>query len=367
MNRIPFLDMARLTAPYAEELKEACARVIDSGRFLHGPETEAFEAELAASCGAEHCVAVSNGLDALRLTLRAWVRLNRLKPGDEVLVSANTYIASVLAITDAGLVPVPVEPDEQTMNIDPEKAEQAVTPRTRALMEVHLYGTPSLHSRLKETADRHRLLIIEDNAQAIGASEQGVNTGAMGDAAAFSFYPTKNIGALGDAGAVTASDPELVRTIRALANYGSDYRYHNIYRGFNCRMDEMQAAMLRVKLRHLAEETRHRRETAETYDSLISNPSVRKPEIIPGMVQVWHQYVVRVPRRDEFRDFLLKEGVQTDIHYATPPHLQPCYPALANGPLPLTERMASEVVSLPIATLSPQEAARVAKLINLFE
>lgn len=364
--KYPFLDMKRLTAPYAEELKQACARVIDSGRFLHGPETEAFEAELARSCGAAHCVAVSNGLDALRLALRAWVLMGRLAPGDEVLVAANTYIASVLAITDACLTPVLLEPDELTMNLDPERAEAAITPRTRAIMEVHLYGTPARHSRLRPLAEAHDLLVIEDNAQAIGAAEGGLVTGGMGDAAAFSFYPTKNIGALGDAGAVTTSDPSLADTVRALANYGSDRRYHNIYQGFNCRMDEMQAAMLRVKLRHLDGESARRQAVAEAYDSALRNPQVRKPVIISDMRQVWHQYVVRCPRRDALREHLLAHGVQTDIHYATPPHLQPCYAALAHTPLPLTEQMADEVLSLPVASVTPDEAREIADIINIF-
>lgn len=367
MRVYPFIDMERLTAPYAEELREACGRVIASGWYLRGPETEALEKELAAMCGARHCVAVSNGLDALRLTLRAWIATGRMKEGDEVIVSANTYIASVLAITDAGLRPVLAEPDERTMNLDPGRAEEAVTPRTRAIMETHLYGTPARHAELREVAERHGLLIIEDNAQAIGAAQGGLRTGGMGDAAAFSFYPTKNIGALGDAGAVTTSDAETAHAVRALANYGSERRYHNIYRGFNCRMDEIQAAMLRVKLRHLDEETARRQATARVYGETIHNPRIRKPEIIDGAKQVWHQYVVRCSRRDELREWLGSQGVQTDIHYATPPHRQPCYADLEHGPLPLTQRMASEVLSLPIATTREAEAREIANIINNFD
>lgn len=367
MREYPFLDMKRLTAPYAEELREACGRVIASGRYLRGPETAALEEELAAMCGARHCVAVSNGLDALRLTLRAWTATGRMTEGDEVIVSANTYIASVLAITDAGLRPVPAEPDERTMNLDPGRAEEAVTPRTRAIMETHLYGTPARHAELREVAERHGLLMIEDNAQAIGATEGTLATGGMGDAAAFSFYPTKNIGALGDAGAVTSFEEDTARAVRALANYGAERRYHNIYRGFNCRMDEMQAAMLRVKLRHLDEETARRQATARMYSETIHNPQVRTPETIEGTTQVWHQYVVRCSRRDELREWLGRHGVQTDIHYATPPHLQPCYAGLEHGPLPLTERLASEVLSLPIATTGESEAWEIANIINKFD
>lgn len=368
MTKYPFLDMKRLTAPYATELKEACSAVIDSGRFLHGPQTRAFEDEICAMHSVEHCVAVSNGLDALRLILRGWVLTGRLCPGDEVLVAANTYVASVLAITDAGLTPVLVEPESLTMNMDPQAAEAAITSRTRAIMEVHLYGTPCRHIQLAELARRHGLLIMEDNAQAIGAAIGGQMTGTLGDAAAFSFYPTKNVGALGDAGAVLTPHADLADAVRALANYGSDTRYHNIYQGFNCRMDEIQAAMLRVKLRHLDAETRRRQQVARVYSEKISNPEVKTPAMLPECRQVWHQYVVRTPRREELRRFLEERGVQTDIHYATPPHRQPCYAGqLSDLHLPLTERLAEEVVSLPIATVSPEQAAEIAKIINTFK
>ena len=365
-NPLPFLDLRASTSPLREELIEAVAGVIDSGRFLHGPATAAFEKELAESCSGRYAVAVSNGLDALRLTLRAWVQMGLMKWGDEVLVAANTYIASVLAITDAGLTPVLIEPDEQSFNIDPGRIEGAITPRTRAIMEVHLYGLSCRHSEIREIARRHNLLIIEDNAQAIGATEQGVRTGAMGDAAAFSFYPTKNIGALGDAGAVTTDSEELAETVKALANYGSDRRYHNIYQGFNCRMDELQAAMLREKLRHLDEETAARNEAAAAYTAHIENPLVKLPEVPQGRTHVWHQYVVRVEERERFRKFLADRGVPTDIHYAVPPHLQPCYAGAFPGPYPLTERLANEVVSLPIANLSPSLAKDISLIINQF-
>lgn len=361
-----FVDLRAASRPLREELLKACARVIDSGRFLHGPETQALERELAASCGASHAVAVSNGLDALRLTLRAWIKMGLAKPGDEVIVAANTYVASVLAITDAGLTPVLVEPDPATFNLDPERIEEAISPRTRVIMEVHLYGLPCAHGRIAEIAGRHGLLTIEDNAQAIGASESGHVTGSLGDAAAFSFYPTKNIGALGDAGAVTTSCKELADTVRALANYGSDRRYHNIYEGFNCRMDEMQAAMLRVKLRHLEEESLRRDAAARAYSSGISREDVVTPAVPTGMRHVWHQYVVRVNERDRFRSYLEAHGVPTDIHYAVPPHLQPCYRGRFPGRFPVTERLADEVVSLPIAGVSPDTAREIADIINNF-
>lgn len=369
MKEYPFLDMRRLTAPYAEEMGEACSRVIASGRFLHGPETEAFERELAESCGTAHCVATSNGLDALRLCLRAWVETGRMRPGDEVIVAANTYVASVLAITDTGLVPVLVEPDEETMNIDPERAESAIGPRTRAIMEVHLYGTPARHSLLRETAARHGLLIIEDNAQAIGATTaDGLRvTGSLGDAAAFSFYPTKNIGALGDAGAVTTGDADLAAAVRAIANYGSDRRYHNIYAGLNSRLDPVQAAVLKVKLPHLEEENALRRRNAAVYDREISNPAITKPLFADDLSSVWHQYVVRTDNRDLFRQYLSENGVESDVLYPTAPFDQPCYAGRYNTDCPIARRIAETVVSLPVSRCTtPGDASEIAAIINAY-
>lgn len=371
-TKYPFLDLGPVNAPYMDEMSAAMERVVRSGRYIGGIETEQFEQNLRHLTGAGYAVGVSNGLDALRIILRGYIELGEMAPGDEVIVPANTYIASVLAISDNGLTPVLAEPDLLTSNLDTTRIESLITTRTRAIMPVHLYGRVCFDERLKALARRHSLLIIEDNAQAIGAVSPapgitgGTVTGNLGHAAAFSFYPTKNIGALGDAGAVTTSDPSLADTVRALANYGSDRRYHNIYQGFNCRMDEMQAAMLRVKLRHLDGESARRQAVAEAYDSALRNHQVRKPMIIGDMRQVWHQYVVRCPRRDALREHLLAHGVQTDIHYATPPHLQPCYAALAHTPLPLTERMADEVLSLPVASVTPDEAREIADIINIF-
>lgn len=364
MREYAFLDLAAVTAPLAEELKEAAVRVIDSGRYLRGEECEAFERELAALCGAKYCVAVSNGLDALRLIFRAYMELGRISRGDEVIVASNTYIASTLSITDTGLKAVAVEPEEETFNIDPKKIEEAITPATRAILEVHLYGTPCRHAEIQEIADRHGLLVIEDNAQGIGGMIGNRMTGNLGDAAAFSFYPTKNIGALGDAGAVTTSDCELAKAIRAIANYGSDRRYHNVYQGLNCRMDELQAAFLRVKLRHIEEETKRRNRVAEVYYKNIDNGKIIKPEFIGGMTQVWHQYVVRCEDRDGFRKYLADNGVQTDVHYAVPPHKQPCYVGVFHGCYPITERLADEVVSLPIAGISTDDAMEISNIIN---
>lgn len=370
--KYPFLSLKQANSPYEDELKQAAVSVIDSGWYLHGKHTELLEQEIASLCQARHCIAVSNGLDALRLILRAYIELGRLNHGDKVIVPGNTFVASVLAISDNGLVPVLCDPDPVTMNLDSNCVERLITPEVKAIMPVHLYGTPCWDEKLKDLATQHNLLVIEDNAQAIGAQAcvDGLNgthtTGALGHAAGISFYPTKNLGALGDAGAVTTCDDDLARTVRALASYGSDRRYHNIYCGFNCRIDEIQAAMLRVKLRHLNEENARRDAIAQTYNEAITHAGVITPARFDGMKQVWHQYVIRVVTgRDDFRTRLEQLGVGTDIHYATPPHCQPCYAGLEHGPLPVTEQLASEVVSLPIAhPITEDDARAIAAIIN---
>ena len=373
MKQYPFLDLALANGPYMDELKAAACEVIERGRYLHSTQTEQFEEEIAALCEARHCVSVSNGLDALRLILRAYKEMGIMRDGDEVIVPANTYVASVLAISDNGLVPVLCDPREDTMNLDSSLLESLITPRTRAIMPVHLYGTPCWDTALMQAARDHGLRIIEDNAQAIGAKSNiaGLNgtfiTGGLGDAAGISFYPTKNLGALGDGGAVVTNDDALATTVRALANYGSDRRYHNIYPGYNCRLDEIQAAMLRVKLRYLEKENETRAAVARAYHDAIDNPRVKAPVIFEELKQIWHQYVVRVENRDAFRAHLADNGVGTDIHYATPPHWQPCYHQLAHGLLPVTERLAGEVVSLPIAhPITPDDARTIASIINRF-
>lgn len=367
--QVPFLDLSRVNAPFMDEIRRAADRVVLSGRYVGGPECEAFEQNLARITGTDFCVGTSNGLDALRLIFRAYMEMGRLQPGDEVIVPANTYIASMLAVTDCGLNLVLVEPDAATFNLDTSRLEDALTPRTRAVLTVHLYGRVCYDEALADFVRRHNLILVEDNAQAIGAISalDGRRTGALGDAAAFSFYPTKNIGALGDAGAVTTSDPELGATVRALANYGSDRRYHNIYKGVNCRLDPIQAAVLNVKLPYLDEISEARRQAALRYSKLIHNPAVLLPEGEKDD-HVWHQYVVRVPDRERFRKFLAEGGVATDVHYATPPHRQPCYPELADLSLPVTEMLAAQVVSLPIsAVISDEEIAAVANTINDFK
>ena len=373
MKEYPFLDLAISNAPYMDELKAAACEVIERGRYLHSTQTELLEQEIAQLCQTKHCVTVSNGLDALRLILRAYKEMGRLIDGDEVIVPANTYIASVLAISDNGLKPVLCEPDECTMNLDSKMLEGLITSHTRAIMPVHLYGTPCWDSTLMQTARDHNLIIIEDNAQAIGALSgiAGLNgtfvTGGLGDCAGISFYPTKNLGALGDGGAVVTNDDTLAATVRALANYGSDRRYHNIYKGLNCRLDEIQAAMLRVKLRYLDRENNTRAAVAQAYNDTIQHPDVTTPSINSELKQTWHQYVLRVKNRDAFRAYLSSNGVGTDIHYATPPHLQPCYQNLEHVALPVTERLADEVVSLPIAhPITPDDAREIAAIINRF-
>lgn len=372
--RYPFLDLADANAPYMDEMAEAAARVIRSGRYIGGTENEAFERYLAEMTGTRYAVGVSNGLDALRLILRAYVELGVLSRGDEVIVPANTYIASVLAITDAGLTPALVDADISTMNIDTSLIETAVTPRTRAIVTVHLYGRVAWDEKIAETARKYNLKVIEDCAQSIGARATvpglngGLHAGGLGDAGAFSFYPTKNIGAIGDAGAVTTDDERLAATVRALANYGSDRRYHNIYCGFNCRLDPIQAAMLMVKLPHTADENADRFARALAYSRTIWHPQIITPILTQSVTDnVWHQYVIRVTggRRDEMKNRLADAGVATDIHYATPPHMQPCYATLRHGSLPVTELLASEILSLPIGPgTSVKDAAEIGEIIN---
>ena len=373
MKKYPFLDLALSNEPLIDELKAAACDVIESGRYLHGAQTMMLEEEIAQLCQVRHCVGVSNGLDALRLILRAYKEMGFMHDGDEVIVQANTYVASVLAISDNGLKPVLCDIREDTMNMDSSLLEGLITPRTRAIMPVHLYGTPCWDNELMRVAREHGLRIIEDNAQAIGAESNtaGLNgtfiTGGLGDAAGISFYPTKNLGALGDGGAVVTNDDTLAATVRALANYGSDRRYHNIYMGYNCRLDEIQAAMLRVKLRNLQHENSTRDAVAQAYRDSINNPCVKAPCTFKDIKQTWHQYVVRVEGRDSFRAYLDEHGIGTDIHYAVPPHKQPCYMGLEHAPLPVTERLADEIVSLPIAhPITPDDARAIAEVINRY-
>ncbi len=373
MKRHTFLDLAVVNAPYIDRMQQAASRVIAGGRYIGGDEVTSFEQELATSCGATEAVGVSNGLDGLRLIFRAYIEMGVMREGDEVIIPSNTYIASILAVTDNRLTPVFVEPDAKTLNLDTSLIERAISERTRAILVVHLYGRTCWDQRLVEVARRHNLKIVEDNAQAIGArtTHPGLTgahiTGALGDAAAFSFYPTKNIGAIGDAGAVTTSDSQLANAVRALRNYGSDRQYHNIYEGLNCRLDPIQAAMLRVKLPYIDEENAYRASIAAAYESTISNPEIIKPLYTTDGSMVWHQYIVRTRYREQFRQYLDDNGVETAIHYPTPPHLQPCYERFAGLWLPVAERISREVVSLPITRCTnADDAAEIAEIINKF-
>lgn len=362
---IQFLDLKVINAQYRDELVAAATRVIDSGWYIQGSEVKAFEEEFADYCGSKHCVGVANGLDALTLTLRAWKEMGKLKEGDEVIVPANTYIASILAITENRLKPVLVEPDEATFNLCPEKTAAAITPNTKAIVAVHLYGQISPMPALMQLADKHGLLVLEDAAQAHGASIDGRKAGTWGSAAGFSFYPGKNLGALGDAGAVTTDDDDLAKTIRALGNYGSHKKYENLYQGVNSRLDEMQAAMLRVKLRHLNEEIQSRRQVAEYYLAHIDNPNIELPAVDNRESHVWHLFVVRSAQRDALQHHLAEQGVQTLIHYPVPPHQQKAYLAWQSQHHPLTESIHKTVLSLPMGpTLCAEECKKITVACN---
>ncbi|WP_133013466.1 DegT/DnrJ/EryC1/StrS family aminotransferase [Marinomonas flavescens] len=371
---IPFLDLKAINSQYQKELKEACARVIDSGWYIQGEEVRAFEREFADYCGTQHCIGVANGLDALTLTLRAWKELGKLKEGDEVIVPANTYIASILAITENRLVPVLVEPDLATYNLCPTNAEAAITDKTRVILPVHLYGQMADMPAIMDIAKRHKLLVLEDSAQSHGASINGVKAGNWGDASGFSFYPGKNLGALGDAGAVTTNDAELASTLRALGNYGSHKKYENLYQGVNSRLDEIQAAMLRVKLRHLDTEIAHRRKVAAAYcvgidHSDITLPIQDKTVDIQGYEShVWHLFVIRCEKREMLQQHLISQGVQTLIHYPIPPHQQKAYQDWSNQTHPLTESIHQQVMSLPVSpVMTSEEIKGVIKAVATFK
>lgn len=371
MKPIPFLDLNVSNAGMEEEVSKAAARVIRSGRYINGPEASAFEAELARHTGTNGCVATSNGLDSLKLIFRALMELGRMKPGDKVMTAANTYIATVLPLVELGLTPVLYDADPLTMNLAQSGIRDCAERGIRAVVPVHLYGNPCLRPDDWRKLREQGIIVVEDNAQGIGAMAADENgemrrCGSMGDAAAFSFYPTKNIGALGDAGAVCSSDMELLDCVRALANYGSDTRYHNIYRGYNARMDELQAAILRVKLRHIDKETARRREIATIYDREIVQPNIIKPITSAGTIPNRHQYVVRSRNRDELRHYLSSRGIGTDIHYPTPLYRQPCFLRLLDSGFPTTEMLSREVISLPIGSATQEQAKAVAQEINRF-
>jgi dTDP-4-amino-4,6-dideoxygalactose transaminase len=366
---IKFLDLQLLNKQYSDEIKAITNEVIDSGWYLLGDKVEKFEKGLAKFVGTEYAIGCANGLDALRLILRGYIEMGVIKKGDEVIVPANTYIASLLAITDNNLVPVLVEPNIISYNLDIDKIEEAITNKTKAIMTVHLYGQVSFNAELKKIAVKNNLKIIEDNAQAIGAKYKNLNSGNLGDAAGFSFYPGKNLGALGDSGAVTTNDKELAKIIRALANYGSEVKYENKFSGLNSRMDEIQAGILSVKLKYLDDENAKRKEIAQYYLNHINNPEIILPEIINENCDshVWHLFVIRTERRDELKKYLERNEVQTVIHYPIPPHKQKCYKELNSIKLEITEKIHREVLSLPISpVLTEKDMAKIVDIINKF-
>ena len=364
---IPFLDLKAINAQYRDELVDACTRVIDSGWYIGGTELEQFEQNFAEYCGIEFAIGVANGLDALILTLRAWKELGKLQNGDEVIVPSNTYIASILAISANNLTPVLVEPCVDSFNIDPKKMEAAITSKTKAILPVHLYGQLADMPAIMAIAKRHELLVLEDSAQAHGASLDGKRAGSWGNASGFSFYPGKNLGALGDAGAITTNDEELANTLRALRNYGSHEKYKNLFQGVNSRLDEIQAAMLNVKLSHLDTEIAHRRKVANAYLEGINNKAIILPTKEHDSAHVWHVFVIRCELRDELQKHLAHHDVQTLIHYPIPPHKQQAYVEWNEINYPISENIHSEVLSFPIGpTITDEEVATVIAACNSF-
>jgi dTDP-4-amino-4,6-dideoxygalactose transaminase len=359
--RVPFLDLGALHRPIRPQLDEAYRRVMDSGWFIMGPELEAFEAEFARYSEVKHCIGVGNGLEALHLLLRAY----GIGEGDEVIVPSNTFIATWLAVSQCGARPVAVEPDVETHNIDPKLIAAAMGPRTRAIMPVHLYGQCADMDPIKELAAKHSLIVIEDAAQAHGARYKGRRAGSLGHAAGTSFYPGKNLGALGDGGAILTSDDAVADKVRRLRNYGSQTKYLHELAGYNSRLDEVQAAFLRVKLGVLDGWNERRRQIAESYSRLLADSGASIP-VVPDFAEpVWHLYVVRSRRREELRKRLEERGVSTVIHYPTPPHRQECYRAATQARLPIAEALAEEVLSLPMSpALSEEEIQYVASSVR---
>lgn len=370
---INFLDLKSINQLCRQELIDACTRVIDSGWYIGGSELQQFEQRYAEYCGTKHCIGVANGLDALVLVIRAWKELGYLSEGDEILVPSNTYIASILAISENGLIPVLVEPDPATFNICPLKAEAAITSKTKAILPVHLYGRLADMPAIMALAERSGLLVLEDSAQSHGASVDGRKAGSWGHASGFSFYPGKNLGALGDAGAITTNDEVLASTLRALRNYGSHEKYKNLYRGMNSRLDEIQAACLSVKLNYLDQQTSHRRKIADVYSKGINNSQIILPvgaafECLDDLSHVWHVYTVLCEDRDALQKHLHANNVQTLIHYPIPPHQQPAYSELAVCSFPISEKTHRQILSLPMGPdLKLDQADAVVAACNSFQ
>jgi dTDP-4-amino-4,6-dideoxygalactose transaminase len=365
---IKFLDLEKINAQYRDALIQKSIDLIDSGWYIHGKMHGLFEKELAAYIGVKYAIGVANGLDALTIIFRSLIELDRLHPGDKVLVPANTYIASVLAISEYGLIPVLVEPDAGTFNLSVNEMKRSLTADVKAVLNVHLYGRVSWSEEFQTFLNDNDIICIEDNAQAIGAKFNGVKTGALGLAAGFSFYPGKNLGCLGDGGAVTTNDPELADMIRIIGNYGSEKKYQNLVKGMNSRLDELQAGYLSVKLPFLDKENQRRRSIARKYISGITNEEVILPNVpINEDEHVWHLFVVRSKKRDELQHYLLENSVQTLIHYPIPPHKQKAYHELNDMSFPVTEKIHEEVLSLPISpVMTNEEVEEVILKINQF-
>lgn len=360
---IPFLDLHAINARHSAELGEAFRRVLDSGWYITGNELRAFESEFAAYCGVKHCIGVGNGLDALHLALRAY----DIGPGDEVIVPSNTYIATWLAATYAGATPVPVDPRADTCNIDPQQIEAAITPRTRAIMPVHLYGQPAEMRSIMQIAQKYGLQVIEDAAQAHGARHHGQRAGALGDAAGFSFYPGKNLGALGDGGAVTTNDDAVADRLRMLRNYGSRIKYENEMQGVNSRLDELQAALLRVKLPSLDQDNLQRGQIAQIYLQGLQNSSLILPHVADHTESAWHLFVVRHPQRTKLQKHLESRGIGTLIHYPIAPARQKAYTGVP-PPSALVDHLHAEVLSLPISpTMTAEQAQQVVQALQEFD
>lgn len=368
---IPFLSLKDVTNLHAAEINEAVSRVVNGGWYLQGKENEQFEKDYSEFIGTKYCVGCANGLDALIWIFRAYIELGVMKPGDEVIVPANTYIATILAITENGLKPILVEPKLNTLELDDDKIEEVITPRTKAIALVHLYGRNAYTEKIGNICKKYNLKMIEDNAQAHGCkTADGRTTGSIGDAAGHSFYPGKNLGALGDGGAVTTNDPDLAAAVRALANYGSQKKYVFKYTGRNSRLDEIQAAVLDVKLKYLNQDNQHRKDMARLYINGIKNPLVKLPDTLPEEQNVFHLFPILMgeDKRDALHEYLEKKGVGTVIHYPIPPHKQECYKEWYALSFPITERIAKEELSLPIGpTITMEEVDTITKLINDFQ
>jgi dTDP-4-amino-4,6-dideoxygalactose transaminase len=370
---IPFQDLKIINFQYKQEILKSFKRIYDSGWYIKGEEVKCFEDDFAKYCGTKYCIGVANGLDALNLILRAWKEQGKIKDGDEVIVPANTYIASILAITENRLTPVLVDPDENTYNLCPIRTRSAITKKTKVILVVHLYGQLSPMPKIMDLANEHNLLVLEDSAQAHGAELQGIKSGNWGNAAAFSFYPTKNLGAFGDAGAVTTNDHELAEMIKIISNYGSKKKYENLYMGVNSRLDEIHAAILRIKLKYLDTSNLIRQKIAKNYINNIHNILIKLPvsnnsSSLKLTNHVFHLFVIRIKNRDRFQKYLFDSGIETLIHYPIPAHKQKSFKNLNKISLPLTEQICDEIISLPFYPgLSDQNISKIIDSLNVYK